>query len=103
MRSGVPPPQRRRRAPDLLSLGSDLLRVRFKGGTPVSVDDFLSGFEFATRRDAERSGQPAPTYVFGRPAGIVMAHDGALLVSDDANGIIYRIAYPGRAAMSRTR
>ena len=44
-----------------------------------------------------------PTYVFGRPAGIVMAHDGALLMSDDANGIIYRIAYPGRAAMSRAQ
>jgi glucose/arabinose dehydrogenase len=30
--------------------------------------------------------------VWGRPAGIAVAKDGALLVSDDANGTIFRVA-----------
>jgi Cu-Zn family superoxide dismutase len=31
--------------------------------------------------------------LIGRPAGLVVAADGALLISDDANGAIYRVAY----------
>lgn len=29
--------------------------------------------------------------VWGRPAGVAVTRDGALLVSDDANGSIYRV------------
>ena len=29
--------------------------------------------------------------VWGRPAGVAVARDGALLVSDDANGTIFRV------------
>jgi glucose/arabinose dehydrogenase len=30
---------------------------------------------------------------FGRLAGLAVDHDGALLVSEDSNGVIYRIAH----------
>jgi len=30
--------------------------------------------------------------IWGRPAGLVVAQDGALLISDDANGTIWRIS-----------
>ncbi|MBA3591269.1 hypothetical protein [Methylibium sp.] len=33
------------------------------------------------------------TRFFARPVGLALAMDGALLVSDDSNGVIYRIAY----------
>ena len=32
---------------------------------------------------------------FGRLAGVAVAKDGALLFSDDANGMIYHVAYLG--------
>jgi glucose/arabinose dehydrogenase len=34
--------------------------------------------------------------MYGRPVGLAVAADGALLFSDDMNGVIYRIAYTGR-------
>ena len=30
-----------------------------------------------------------------RPVGVAVAHDGALLVSEDANGTIWRVSYSG--------
>jgi len=33
--------------------------------------------------------------VWGRPVGVTVAHDGSLLVSDDASGTIWRVAYTG--------
>jgi glucose/arabinose dehydrogenase len=33
--------------------------------------------------------------VWGRPVGVTVAHDGALLVSEDDNGFIWRISYEG--------
>ena len=35
---------------------------------------------------------PAPEQI-GRPAGLAVTKDGALLVGDDANGVIYRVSY----------
>lgn len=34
----------------------------------------------------------------GQPAGLAVARDGALLISDATNGVIYRITYPAEAA-----
>jgi glucose/arabinose dehydrogenase len=49
-------------------------------GKPTGVyEDFMTGFVL----DEER--------VWGRPAGIAVTQDGALLVSDDANGTIFRV------------
>jgi glucose/arabinose dehydrogenase len=33
--------------------------------------------------------------VSGRPVGVLVAPDGAVLVSDDNRGVIYRISYEG--------
>jgi glucose/arabinose dehydrogenase len=64
--------------------GLKVIRVRFGNGQPSMVEDFVSGF-------AVEGGSA----YFARPAGLVVAADGALLLSDDANGIIYRVSYTG--------
>ena len=33
--------------------------------------------------------------VWARPVGVAVAHDGALLVSEDGNGTIWRVTYRG--------
>jgi glucose/arabinose dehydrogenase len=72
--------------------GYEVVFLRFdERGTPVAFEPFLSGF---LRSDGD--GRPA---LFGRPCGIAIAKDGALLISDDANGMIYRVQY--RAAKER--
>ena len=58
---------------------------RSKDGAPTGeYEDFLVGF---VADDAS---------VWGRPVGVAVAHDGALLVTDDAGGAIWRVAYQGR-------
>jgi len=53
-------------------------------GTPKgSYEDFLTGFLV----------NDTPPRAWGRPVDVVMLPDGSLLVSDDANGLIYRIQY----------
>jgi len=34
--------------------------------------------------------------MWGRPADVMVMRDGSLLVSDDQNGIIYRVSYAGK-------
>jgi len=34
--------------------------------------------------------------VWGRPVGVAVAHDGALLVTDDAAGTVWRVSYTAR-------
>ncbi len=64
-----------------LRTGYKLVRVRMKDGAPLGgYQDFLTGFVLD---DAK---------VFGRPVGVAVAQDGAVLVSEDANGTVYRIA-----------
>jgi glucose/arabinose dehydrogenase len=69
--------------------GYRILRVRFDaGGEATGLEDFVTGF--LTEDGAAFR---------GRIAGIAVASDGALLVSDDANGVIYRVSFgqaPGR-------
>jgi glucose/arabinose dehydrogenase len=60
-----------------------LLRLHFNGAQPVSAQDFATGWQAP---DGSRS---------GRPAGVVVAPDGSLIVSDDQRGVLYRIAYTG--------
>lgn len=65
--------------------GYKIVRVRLKDGVPTGeYQDFLIGF---VTNDTE---------VWGRPVGIAVAHDGALLVSEDGNDTIWRIAYRGK-------
>lgn len=58
-----------------------VVRIHFDGATPVAAMDFLTGFQAA---DGGR---------WGRPAGIIVAPDGSLIVSDDQAGVLYRVAY----------
>ncbi|WNG51674.1 sorbosone dehydrogenase family protein [Archangium minus] len=65
--------------------GYKVVRVRFDPqGRPLGFEDFVSGWLLD-------NGQAH----FGRLVGTAMAADGSLLVTDDANGVIYRIAYTG--------
>ncbi len=57
-----------------------LLLIDFEEGRPVGARDFVTGWQDA---NGER---------WGRPAGVVVAPDGSLIVSDDDNGMLYRIS-----------
>ena len=60
--------------------GYKVIRVRMKGGAPTGeYEDFMTGF--IVDNDS----------VWGRPAGVAVTRDGALLVSDDGNGTIFRV------------
>ena len=62
------------------STGYKVIRVRMKDGRPTGeYEDFMTGFLVDN------------SSVWGRPAGVAVTRDGALLVSDDANGTIFRI------------
>lgn len=63
--------------------GYKVLFIAFKNGKPTGEkEDFLSGF-IANEGKAE---------VYGRPVGVAVAQDGALLVADDVSGVIWRVA-----------
>ncbi|MBU6462256.1 MAG: sorbosone dehydrogenase family protein [Bradyrhizobium sp.] len=62
--------------------GYKVIRIRMKDGVPTGeYQDFVTGFVVD---DSD---------VWGRPVGVAVAHDGALLVSEDANGTIWRISH----------
>ena len=61
-----------------------------KDGVPTGeYDDFAIGFVI---NDSE---------VWGRPVGVTVDKDGALLVSEDSSGTIWRISYTGRSAQAQ--
>jgi glucose/arabinose dehydrogenase len=67
--------------------GYKIVRIPFPNGAPDgSYEDFLTGFVL----DDDR--------VWGRPVGVAVAHDGALLVTEDGNSTIWRITYTGSRA-----
>ena len=64
--------------------GYKLIRVRLSDEEPTGeYEDFLTGFVI---NDSS---------VWARPVGVAVAHDGALLVSEDGNGTIWRVSYGG--------
>jgi glucose/arabinose dehydrogenase len=64
--------------------GNKVIRVLMRDGAPTGeYEDFLTGFVVTN------------TTVWGRPVGLAVAHDGALLMTDDANDTLWRIAYVG--------
>ncbi|AZO10467.1 MULTISPECIES: sorbosone dehydrogenase family protein [unclassified Mesorhizobium] len=64
--------------------GYKLVRLKFKDGKPTGeYQDFATGFVIAD--DA----------VWGRPVGVAVAKDGALILTEDGNGTIWRITYGG--------
>lgn len=63
--------------------GYQVAFVPFKGGKKTgAMESFLSGF-IANADKGE---------VYGRPVGVAVAKDGALLVADDVSNIIWRVA-----------
>ena len=73
--------------------GYEVVRVRFEDGRPVGLEPFLQGFLVETE-DGEWGH-------LGRLCGLAQTPDGALLLSDDTNGVVYRIAYTGAATGRR--
>ena len=67
--------------------GYEVVRVRFEDGRPVGLEPFLQGFLVQ-----EPGGEWGH---LGRLCGLVQLPDGSMLLSDDTNGVVYRIAYTG--------
>jgi glucose/arabinose dehydrogenase len=59
--------------------GAKVVRVHVAGGKPGEVEDFITGWQ---RADGSR---------WGRPVDVLVAGDGAVLISDDQGGAIYRV------------
>jgi glucose/arabinose dehydrogenase len=59
--------------------GYKVVRVVLNNGQPTGeYEDFLTGFR-----------------VWGRPVGVAIDNHGALLVSEDAGGTLWRVSYRG--------
>ena len=63
--------------------GYKVIRIPVRDGKPGAPEDFIVGWLRAGR-------------AWGRPVDVVTGKDGALYVSDDRAGSIYRIFHPGR-------
>ncbi len=69
--------------------GYKVVFIPFQNGKPGPVEDFVTGFLLSDGSD----GQPITRW--GRPASVAVTRDGALLVSDDEGGRIWRVRYTG--------
>jgi glucose/arabinose dehydrogenase len=64
-------------------VGYKVIAVPFKNGKPAGPpEDFLTGF--IADKDKQK--------VYGRPVGLAVMNDGSLLVTDDASGVVWRVA-----------
>jgi glucose/arabinose dehydrogenase len=62
--------------------GYKIVRVKLADGRPVgSYEDFVTGFVADYHN------------VWGRPVGVAVAHDGALLFTEDGNDTLWRVAH----------
>jgi glucose/arabinose dehydrogenase len=58
------------------------VRVFFKDGKPTGeYEDFMTGFVVSDKE------------VWGRPVGVAVDKDGALFISDDGSGSIWRVTH----------
>jgi glucose/arabinose dehydrogenase len=71
--------------------GYKVIRVVLDGsGAPTGdYENFLTGFVVDD------------STVWGRPVGVAVAQDGALLVSEDGNGTVWRVTYTGSVVQAR--
>jgi glucose/arabinose dehydrogenase len=60
--------------------GAKVVRIRVRDGRPASYEDFITGWQ---RADGSR---------WGRPVDVLVAADGAVLVSDDQGGVVWRVS-----------
>jgi glucose/arabinose dehydrogenase len=64
-------------------VGYRVIFVPFQNGKPSgAIEDFLTGF----------LPDPKSNQVFGRPVGVAVAADGALLIADDGANKIWRVS-----------
>ena len=61
--------------------GAKVVRVHVQNGLPNAIEDFVAGWQLVGGSS------------WGRPVGLLVAPDGALLVSDDLGGRIWRVSY----------
>ncbi|HYU70007.1 MAG TPA: PQQ-dependent sugar dehydrogenase [Burkholderiales bacterium] len=64
--------------------GYNVTRVSFDANGKPRMRPFLTGFLTDEKADPP---------MWGRPADVMVMRDGSMLVSDDQNGIIYRVSY----------
>ncbi|MGD0074190.1 MAG: sorbosone dehydrogenase family protein [Candidatus Binataceae bacterium] len=70
--------------------GSKVIRVIMRNGRPTGeYEDFMTGFVASN------------TEVWGRPVGVAVAHDGSLIVTEDANGTVWRVSYRSQPLSTR--
>ena len=63
-------------------------RILLQGELPVGSEVFVSGW----RAPGQTCGSPE---TWGRPADVIVGADGALYISDDKGGRVYRVVYIG--------
>jgi glucose/arabinose dehydrogenase len=63
-------------------VGYEVVAIRFEGGRPARFEPVLTGFLTPGGKQ------------FGRPTGLVQLPDGSVLVSEDENGVVYRLSAP---------
>jgi glucose/arabinose dehydrogenase len=64
--------------------GYKVIRVPMRGGHATGeYEDFMTGFVTPEGN------------VWGRPVGVTVARDGALIVTDDGSGTVWRVQYSG--------
>jgi glucose/arabinose dehydrogenase len=69
--------------------GGDIVHVKLnRDGTVRAMEPFITGF-------IENNN------FLGRPADVLVMRDGALLISDDHNGAVYRVSFTAPAAATR--
>jgi glucose/arabinose dehydrogenase len=62
--------------------GYKVVRLIFEDGKPTGeYEDFMTGFVVSDKQ------------VWGRPVGVAVAHDGALIITEDGSGTIWRVTF----------
>ena len=62
-----------------------VVRIPFQNNKPLGhYESFVTGFWVSNSKSAN---------VCGRPAGLGITKKGSLLISDDINGIVYKVRY----------
>ena len=61
--------------------GYKVVRINFEDGEPADASDLITGFLTEDNKQ------------FGRVTGLALLPDGSLLISDDENGVIYRLIH----------
>jgi len=64
-------------------------RVVIENGVPVRSEDFASGWRPAGRQCGDSA-------TWGRPADVIFGPDGAMYISDDKGGRVYRVVFVGQ-------